>query len=143
MDNTQDKPAKPALTPQQISWYSDCIIVTCTEGGEYTRDDYKNWTKYKHSGENNRSEVTLVPNLDAIDEHSFVQNEDQIRVTPEWLHQRFSDELIKLINGQSKLSAHWVGPLAKAIAGDEDFIPDVVEAGALLQIAVYGEVVYG
>jgi hypothetical protein len=29
------------------------------------------------------------------------------------------------------------------MAGDEDFIPDVVEAGALLQIAIYGEVVYG
>jgi hypothetical protein len=144
MDNTQNKPAKPVkLTPAQITWYSDCIIVTCTEGGCYTRDDYKTWSKYKHGGEHNRAEVTIVPNLEAIDEHSYAQSEDQIRVTPEWLHRRFADELIKLIDGKSKLGSHWVGSLAKALAGDDDFIPDVVEAGALLQIAVYGEVVYG
>lgn len=151
MDNTQDKPAKPALTPQQITWYSDCIIVTCTEGGSYTRDDYKSWHKYKHSGKDNRASVTLVPNDDCevapetykLLVHDQDINEHVIVVTPEWLHGRLSEELIKLLNNESKLNVSFIGTLAQAIAGDDEFIPDVVEAGALLQIAVYGEVVYG
>lgn len=139
MNNTENNERK--LTPGQVSWYSDCIIVTCTEGGSYTKDDYKKWTKYKHSGENNRAEVSLVPYDVALQDNN--NGDVLIHVTPEYLHSRFGEELVKLINGKSGLEQHWVGPLAKALAGDEDFIPDVVEAGALLQIAIYGEVVYG
>jgi hypothetical protein len=144
MDNTNNQPAVPAkLTPEQIAWYSDCIIVTCTEGGFYTKEDYKRWSKYKHSGEHNRAEVTIEPHN--ICEYAFEDGDRlvEIRVTPEWLASRFTGELLKLLKGESKIPACYIGDLAKALAGDEDYIPDVVEAGALLQIAVYGEVVYG
>jgi hypothetical protein len=139
-NNTENNEHK--LTAGQVSWYSDCIIVTCTEGGMYTKEDYKKWTKYKHSGEDNRAEVSLVPHDIALQDNN--PGDVLIHVTPEYLHARFSEELVKLITGKGTgLDKHWVGPLAKALAGDEDFIPDVVEAGALLQIAIYGEVVYG
>jgi len=139
-NNTENNEHK--LTAGQISWYSDCIIVTCTEGGMYTKEDYKKWTKYKHSGEDNRAEVSLVPHDIGLQDNN--NGDVLIHVTPEYLHARFVEELVKLItNKPSGLEKHWTGPLAKAMAGDEDFIPDVVEAGALLQIAIYGEVVYG
>lgn len=142
MDNTQNKPAQPVeLTPEQIAWLSDCIIVTCTEGGSYTRDDYKKWTKYKHSGTHNRAEVTLIPHDIGLQDNNA--GDVEIHVTPEFLATRFTSELIKTISGTGALGKDWVGPLAKALAADDDFIPDVVEAGALLQIAIYGEVVYG
>ena len=152
MDNTQNNPAKPVeLTPEQIAWLSDCIIVTCTEGGVYTREDYKSWHKYKHSGKDSRASVTLVPNDDCevapdtykLLVHDEVINEHVIVVTPEFLAARFTRLLVDEISGQGKAGKVWVGPLAKALAADEDFIPDVVEAGAMLQLAVYGEVVYG
>jgi hypothetical protein len=141
MNNTENNERK--LTPGQVSWYSDNIIVTCTEGGCYTKEDYKLWKKYKHSGEdNNRAEVTLIPHDVGLQDNN--KGDIEIRVTPEYLHARLGEELVKLITGKdSALEQHWVGPLAKALAGDDDFIPDVVEAGALLQIAIYGEVVYG
>jgi hypothetical protein len=142
MDNTQNKPSEPAkLSPQQVSWYSDCIIVTCTEGGMYTKEDYKKWTKYKHSGEDNRAEVTIVPHDIGLQDNNT--GDVLIHVTPEYLATRFTQELIKTLNGTGALDKKWIGPLAKALAGDDNFIPDVVEAGALLQIAIYGEVVYG
>lgn len=144
MDNTQNVPAEPVkLTPKQIQWFSDCIIVTCTEGGFYTKEDYKTWSKYKHSGEHNRAEVTIEPNEECEYAHSDGEALIEIRVTPEWLATRFTQELIKLLEGKSKIPACYIGDLAKALAGDEDYIPDVVEAGAMLQIAVYGEVIYG
>lgn len=115
------------------------VIVTATEGGHYTRDDFRKWTKYKH-GETDkgfRAEVTVSPSPDAHPENAQLPD---IRLTPEELGRRL---FLRLLD--PKIAGHHRAFIARLIAGDEDVAGDmdVVDSGAILQIAVYGEVVFG
>jgi hypothetical protein len=115
------------------------IIVTATEGGHYTREDFSCWKKYKH-GETDkgfRAEVTVSPSPDAHPENAQLPD---IRLTPEELGRRL---FLRLLD--PKMAAHHRALIARLIAGDEDAAgeADVIDSGAMLQIAVYGEVVFG
>jgi hypothetical protein len=115
------------------------IIVTATEGGHYTREDFSCWKKYKH-GETDkgfRAEVTVSPSPDAHPENAQLPD---IRLTPEELGRRL---FLRLLD--PKMAAHHRALIARLIAGDEDAAgeADVIDSGALLQIAVYGEVIFG
>jgi hypothetical protein len=128
----------PALSDKALEALS-YIIVTATEGGEYTRSDFSCWKKYKH-GETDkgfRAEVTVSPSPDAHPENAQLPD---IRLTPEELGRRLYLRLL-----DPKITGHHRALIARLIAGDEDAAgeADVIDSGALLQIAVYGEVVFG
>jgi hypothetical protein len=128
----------PAFSDKALEALS-YIIVTATEGGEYTRSDFSCWKKYKH-GETDkgfRAEVTVSPSPDAHPENAQLPD---IRLTPEELGRRL---FLRLLD--PKMAAHHRALIARLIAGDEDAAgdADVIDSGALLQIAVYGEVVFG
>lgn len=127
------------------------IIVTATEGGHYTREDFRKWTAYKHgdtllasmvngslvSEKYFRAEVTVTPQKEALAEGIPAT---PIRLTPEELGCRLFHRLL-----DPKMTAHHRALIANLIAGDEDAAgeADVIDAGALLQIAVYGDVIFG
>jgi hypothetical protein len=128
----------PAFSDKALEALS-YIIVTATEGGEYTRSDFSCWKKYKH-GETDkgfRAEVTVSPSPDAHPENAQLPD---IRLTPEELGRRL---FLRLLD--PKMAAHHRALIARLIAGDEDAAgdADVIDSGALLQIAVYGEVIFG
>ena len=128
----------PALSDKALEALS-YIIVTATEGGEYTRSDFSCWKKYKH-GETDkgfRAEVTVSPSPDAHPENAQLPD---IRLTPEELGRRLYLRLL-----DPKIAGHHRAFIARLIAGDEDVAGDmdVIDSGAILQIAVYGEVVFG
>ena len=128
----------PAFSDKALEALS-YIIVTATEGGEYTRSDFSCWKKYKH-GETDkgfRAEVTVSPSPDAHPENAQLPD---IRLTPEELGRRL---FLRLLD--PKMAAHHRALIARLLAGDEDAAgeADVIDSGALLQIAVYGEVIFG
>ena len=128
----------PAFSAKALDALSN-VIVTATEGGHYTREDFREWKKYKH-GETDkgfRAEVTVSPSPDAHPENAQLPD---IRLTPEELGRRLYLRLL-----DPKIAGHHRAFIARLIAGDEDVAGDmdVVDSGAILQIAVYGEVVFG
>jgi hypothetical protein len=141
----------PALSDKALEALS-YIIVTATEGGHYTSEDFSCWKKYKHgdsfsvttdgngqkiSSSYFRAEVTVSPSPDAHPENAQLPD---IRLTPEELGRRL---FLRLLD--PKITGHHRALIARLIAGDEDAAgeADVIDSGALLQIAVYGEVVFG
>ncbi len=142
---THNQITLPAFSDKALEALS-YIIVTATEGGDYTNQDFRAWTKYKH-GETDkgfRAEVTITPNKAAFndtlldDPHGLLTK--PIRLTPEELGGRLFRRLL-----DPKMAGHHRALIARLIAGDEDAAgeADVIDAGALLQIAVYGEVIFG
>jgi hypothetical protein len=128
----------PAFTDKALEALS-YVIVTATEGGHYTREDFSCWKKYKH-GETDkgfRAEVTVSPSPDAHPENAQLPD---IRLTPEELGRRLYLRLL-----DPKIAGHHRAFIARLIAGDEDIAGemDVIDSGAILQIAVYGEVIFG
>ena len=128
----------PAFSDKALEALS-YVIVTATEGGEYTRSDFRAWYAYKH-GETDkgfRAEVTVAPSPDAHPENAKLPN---IRLTPEELGRRL---FLRLLD--PKIAGHHRAFIVRLIAGDEDVAGemDVIDSGAMLQIAVYGEVVFG
>lgn len=128
----------PAFSDKALEALS-YIIVTATEGGEYTRSDFSCWKKYKHGDTDKgfRAEVTVSPSPDAHPENAQLPD---IRLTPEELGRRL---FLRLLD--PKMAAHHRALIARLLAGDEDAAgdADVIDSGALLQIAVYGEVIFG
>jgi hypothetical protein len=143
--NLGDNPFKPEV----LEAFSH-VIVTAVEGGSYTRDDYKEWTQYAHADGpfGFQAAVTVYPNK--VGRYDQDAKPDPVRITAEWFAKRI---LTEVLNGMSIYPAKSDGPLkgkllTKAVlllVGDEDAAGDVdvVDAGALLQIAVYGDVIYG
>lgn len=148
----------PAFSVKALEALSN-VIVTATEGGEYTRSDYRKWTDYKHGDtlmasmvngslvteKYFRSEVTVYPTKAALPEDDALIAKDDprlapIRLTPEELGRRL---FLRLLD--PKMAAHHRALIARLLAGDEDAAgeADVIDSGALLQIAVYGEVIFG
>lgn len=139
-----------AKIPDKVLDALSNVIVTATEGGSYTRDDYRLWKEYAHSENADRgfrAAVTVIPHQDA-----FADGKDpikEVRVTPEWLHEQISKLVVadidRLIAGKKQLLGHRFGQAVRILTGDEDVAGewDVVDAGAILQTAVYGEVVFG
>lgn len=148
----------PAFSVKALEALSN-VIVTATEGGHYTREDYRKWTDYKHGDtlmtsmvngslvteKYFRSEVTVYPTKAALPEDDALIAKDDprlapIRLTPEELGGRLFRRLL-----DPKMAGHHRAFIARLIAGDEDVAGemDVVDSGAILQIAVYGEVVFG
>jgi hypothetical protein len=140
----------PAFSVKALEALSN-VIVTATEGGHYTREDFSEWKNYKHgdtllasmvngslvSEKYFRAEVTVSPSPDAHPENAELPD---IRLTPEELGRRLYLRLL-----DPKIAGHHRAFIARLIAGDEDVAGDmdVVDSGAILQIAVYGEVVFG
>ena len=128
----------PAFSDKALEALS-YIIVTATEGGHYTRSDFSRWKKYKHGDTDKgfRAEVTVSPSPDAHPENAQLPD---IRLTPEELGRRL---FLRLLD--PKMAAHHRALIARLMAGDDDAAgeADVIDSGALLQIAVYGEVVFG
>jgi hypothetical protein len=134
----QHNTTPPAFSDEALEALSN-VIVTATEGGTYTYSDFSCWKKYKH-GETDkgfRAEVTVTPSPDAHPENAKLPD---IRLTPEELGRRLYLRLL-----DPKIAGHHRAFIARLIAGDEDVAGDmdVVDSGAILQIAVYGEVVFG
>ena len=135
----------PALSDKALEAFS-YVIVTATEGGEYTRSDYRLWTNYKHEDTDKgfRAEVTVHPTKDAFTDLQLALLEDvllkPIRLTPESLAHRLFPKLI-----HPNVTSHHRAMIARLLAGDEDIAGemDVIDAGAIFQLAVYGEVVFG
>lgn len=152
-NTTPNQITLPAFSDKALEALS-YIIVTATEGGEYTRNDFRAWTKYKHgdtlrasmvngslvSEKYFRAEVTVTPSRDALPDACPNCPTTPIRLTPEELGGRLFRKLL-----DPKMAGHHRALIARLIAGDEDAAgeADVIDAGALLQIAVYGEVVFG
>lgn len=144
--DTNNSNALPAFIDKALEALSN-IIVTATEGGEYTRSDFRKWTTYKH-GETDKgfhAEVTVYPTKAAFPEDDALIAKDDprlapIRLTPEELGHRLYLRLL-----DPKIAGHHRAFIARLIAGDEDVAGemDVIDSGAMLQIAVYGEVVFG
>lgn len=135
---THNQITLPAFSDKALEALSN-IIVTATEGGHYTREDFSEWKKYKHGDTDKgfRAEVTVSPSPDAHPENAQLPD---IRLTPEELGRRL---FLRLLD--PKMAAHHRALIARLLAGDEDAAgdADVIDSGALLQIAVYGEVVFG
>lgn len=148
----------PAFSVKALEALSN-VIVTATEGGEYTREDYRKWTDYKHGDTLKasmvngslvtekyfRAEVTVYPTKAALPEDDALIAKDDprlapIRLTPEELGGRL---FLRLLD--PKMAGHHRAFIARLIAGDEDVAGemDVIDSGAMLQIAVYGEVIFG
>jgi len=146
----QNKKNIPAKVFTGLSY----VIVTAVEGGSYTRDDYRTWKDYGHADRNDGSfyaAVTVIPNRHGPYADVEKDRLPEIRVTPEWFHAQLTKLVLKsmsMIDDDGK-SAPLRGRLLKnamlLLMGDEE-VPgdcDVVDSGALLQAAVYGEVIYG
>jgi hypothetical protein len=139
-----------ANIPDKVLEALSNVIVTATEGGCYTREDYRVWKDYAH-GENAdrgfRAAVTVFPHLDAFADGKDPQKE--IRVNAEWLHEQISKLVVadidRLLAGEKQELGHRFGQAVRILTGDEDVAGewDVVDAGAILQTAVYGKVVFG
>lgn len=144
----QNKKNIPAKVFTGLSY----VIVTAVEGGDYTRDDYQEWKEYAHADQADgsfRAGVTVIPNRHGP--YQYLDKVPEIRVTPEWFHA----ELTKLVNKSMSMidedddRAPLRGRLLKnailLLMGDDEVAGDcdVVDSGALLQAAVYGEVLYG
>lgn len=144
----QNKKNIPAKVFTGLSY----VIVTAVEGGHYTRDDYREWKEYAHADQADgsfRAGVTVIPNRDGP--YQGLDKVPEIRVTPEWFHAQLTKLVTKsmdLIDDDGK-SAPLRGRLLKnailLLMGDEEVAGDcdVIDSGALLQAAVYGEVLYG
>lgn len=140
----------PAFSVKALEALSN-VIVTATEGGHYTREDFSEWKNYKHGDTLKasmvngslvtekyfRAEVTVSPSPDAHPENAQLPD---IRLTPEELGGRL---FLRLLD--PKMAGHHRALIARLLAGDEDAAgeADVIDSGALLQIAVYGEVIFG
>ena len=144
--NTQPTITLPALSDKALEAFSN-IIVTATEGGEYTLSDYRKWTNYKHGETNNgfRAEVTVYPTKAAYSDEELLADTEgnllkPICLTPEVLAGRLFPKLI-----DPKMAGHHRAMIARLLAGDADIAGemDVIDAGAILQIAVYGDVIFG
>lgn len=146
----QNKKNIPAKVFTGLSY----VIVTAVEGGSYTRDDYRVWKEYGHVDRADGSfyaAVTVVPNRHGPYADLAKDKLPEIRVTPEWFHAQLTKLVTKsmsMIDDDGK-SAPLRGRLLKnailLLMGDEE-VPgdcDVVDSGALLQAAVYGDVIYG
>lgn len=131
---------QPKLSPKALEALS-YVIVTATEGGIYTREDYRKWTDYKHRDTESGfyAEVTVHPHGDAVEG----VDETPVRLTPQELGRRLWKRLHTLPADQNRCCN--IAQIARLLAGDEDVAGemDVVDSGAALQVAVYGEVVYG
>lgn len=146
---THNQITLPAFSVKALEALSN-IIVTATEGGHYTREDFREWKKYKHGDtlmasmvngslvteKYFRAEVTVIPHDDVAESVDATP----IRMTPEELGGRLFRRLL-----DPKMAAHHRALIARLLAGDEDAAgdADVIDSGALLQIAVYGEVIFG
>jgi len=114
------------------------IICTATEGGHYTKEDFRRWEKYVHRDEEGGrfyAEVTVIPN-DDVEGIPL----DPIRMTPEELGKRLHHAL-----EHGKVVPKHRSIILRLLDGDEDIAGecDVIDAGVMMQLAVYGEVVYG
>jgi hypothetical protein len=140
-NNTPNQITLPAFSDKALEALS-YVIVTATEGGHYTREDFRAWTKYKHGDTDKgfRAEVTVTPSRDALPDACPNCPTTPIRLTPEELGGRLFRRLL-----DPKMAGHHRALIARLIAGDEDAAgeADVIDAGALLQIAVYGDVIFG
>lgn len=144
----QNKKKIPAKVFTGLSY----VIVTAVEGGHYTRDDYRVWKEYAHADQADgsfRAGVTVIPNRDGP--YQGLDKVPEIRVTPEWFHAQLTKLVTKsmdLLDDDGK-SAPLRGRLLKnailLLMGDDEVAGDcdVIDSGALLQAAVYGEVIYG
>jgi hypothetical protein len=115
------------------------VIVTATEGGMYTRDNFRKWTKYIHR-ETDRgfyAEVTVYPSED-----SEMDSKVAVHLTPQALGERLNDVARKrgLDIGHVPMMH-----ILRLLAGDEDIAGemDVIDAGNALQLAVYGDIIFG
>jgi hypothetical protein len=144
----QNKKNIPAKVFTGLSY----VIVTAVEGGHYTRDDYREWKEYAHADQADgsfRAGVTVIPNREGP--YKGLDKVPEIRVTPEWFHAQLTKLVTKsmdLLDDDGK-SAPLRGRLLKnailLLMGDDEVAGDcdVIDSGALLQAAVYGEVLYG
>lgn len=144
----QNKKNIPAKVFTGLSY----VIVTAVEGGHYTRDDYREWKEYAHADQADgsfRAGVTVIPNREGP--YKGLDKVPEIRVTPEWFHAQLTKLVTKsmdLLDDDGK-SAPLRGRLLKnailLLMGDDEVAGDcdVIDSGALLQAAVYGEVIYG
>ena len=116
------------------------VIVTCTEGGCYTRDDFKKWTTYKHGNtpEGFRAEVTVYPSPDALGDDATEADLAPVRLTPE----EFAKRLLPLLVAE-KTPTHLRADIANILFAGEYGDGDVIRDGALMQLAIYGDVVFG
>jgi hypothetical protein len=144
----QNKKKIPAKVFTGLSY----VIVTAVEGGHYTRDDYREWKEYAHADQADgsfRAGVTVIPNR--VGPYQGLDKVPEVRVTPEWFHAQLTKLVTKsmdLLDDDGK-SAPLRGRLLKnailLLMGDDEVAGDcdVIDSGALLQAAVYGEVIYG
>ena len=139
-----------ANIPDKVLEALSNVIVTATEGGCYTAEDYQEWKDYAHAENADRgfrAAVTVIPHGYAFADGKDPQKE--IRVTPEWLHEQISKLVVAdidlMLSGQQQELGHRFGQAVRILAGDEDVAGewDVIDAGAILQTAVYGKVVFG
>lgn len=146
------------IEPKVLEAFS-YVIVTAVEGGHYTRDDYREWTQYAHADGPDgffQAAVTVYPNR--VGKYDSDEKPDPVRVTADWFARRIAQGFLRGIDKKYPGLA-WPrkpaeGPeippalfdkAARLLIGDEDVAGeiDVIDAGALLQVAVYGEVIYG
>ncbi len=147
-------PETKPLDPKVLEAFS-YVITTAVEGGSYTRDDYAEWTQYAHADGpfGFQAAVTVYPNR--VGKYDTDEKPDPIRVTADWFARRIVQGVLSKIGEQYQiLGIPKTGPeipdslfdkATRLILGDEDVAGeiDVIDAGALLQVAVYGEVIYG
>jgi len=126
-DNTLSDKAREALSH---------VIVTATEGGHYTREDYTEWTTYVHKDtpKGFYAEVTVHP----CEEGNVDTN--PVRLDPDELGSRLREHM-----NDADLAPHHRRMIVLLLEGDEDIAGemDVIDAGAIFQIAIYGEVIFG
>jgi hypothetical protein len=146
----QNKKKIPAKVFTGLSY----VIVTAVEGGSYTRDDYREWKEYAHADQADgsfRAGVTVIPNRHGPYADLDKGKLPEIRVTPEWFHAQLTKLVTKSMtmidddDNQAPLKGRLLKNAILLLMGDEE-VPgdcDVVDSGALLQAAVYGEVIYG
>lgn len=147
-------PETKPLDPKVLEAFS-YVITTAVEGGSYTRDDYAEWTQYAHADGpfGFQAAVTVYPNR--VGKYDTDEKPDPIRVTADWFARRIVQGVLSKIGERYQiLGIPKTGPeippalfdkATRLILGDEDVAGeiDVIDAGALLQVAVYGEVIYG
>jgi len=144
----QNKKKIPAKVFTGLSY----IIVTAVEGGSYTRDDYREWKEYAHADQSDgsfRAGVTLIPNRQGP--YAHLDKVPEIRVTPEWLHAQLTKLVTKSMtmiddeDNQAPLKGRLLKNAILLLMGDDEVAGDcdVIDSGALLQAAVYGDVIYG
>jgi hypothetical protein len=152
----EQQPA-PTLDPKVLEAFS-YVIVTAVEGGSYTRDDYKEWTEYAHADGpfGFQAAVTVYPNR--VGKYASDEKPDPIRVTADWFARRLLQGFLRSFDKKypalvwprkpvegPEIPDALIEKTTKLLLGDEDVAGeiDVVDAGALLQVAVYGDVIYG